>query len=104
MNETSDVPVEPGKPEDYGGLCAELAQLVDEFEPVLTDLWPRLQDHKYRWELYSFGVPDGYGKLIASDIIAELTESIKGIGAGRSRLVHAHIKADGHDPENPDAT
>jgi hypothetical protein len=104
MNETSDVLVEPGKPEDYGGLCVELAQLVDEFEPLLSDLWPRLQDHKYRWELYSYGVSGGYDKLIASDIIAQLTESIMGISAGRNRLIHAHLKADGHDPSNPDAT
>jgi hypothetical protein len=104
MNETSDVPVESGKPDDYAGLRAELAQLVDEFEPVLTGIWPRLEDHKYRWELYSYGLPDGYDKLIASDIIAQLIESIKGIGAGRNRLVHAHFKADGHDPDNPDAT
>jgi hypothetical protein len=71
---------------------------------VLTDLWPRLQDHKYRWELYIYAVPDGYDKLIASDIIAELAESIKGIGAGGSRLVHAHIKSHGHDPDSPNAT
>jgi hypothetical protein len=104
VNESSDTRDKPGKPDDYAVLRAELAQLVDEFEPVLTDLLPLLQDHKYRWELYSYGVPDGYDKLIASDVITELIESIKGIGAGRNRLVYAHIKADGHDPENPDAT
>ena len=56
MNESSDTPEKPGKPGDYAGLRAELATLADEFVPVAGDLWPRLEDHKYSWELYSFGL------------------------------------------------
>ena len=34
---------------------AELANLVDDFSPLINELWPRLEDHKYRWELHSYG-------------------------------------------------
>jgi hypothetical protein len=50
MNESSDTPDNPDKPQDYPGLRAELAELVNDFLPVADELWPRLQDHKYRWE------------------------------------------------------
>jgi hypothetical protein len=61
-------PDKPGKPQDYAGLRVELADLVDKFLPGIDELWPRLEDHKYRWELYCYGLPDGYDKLVASDI------------------------------------
>src|SRR5271166_2094107 len=47
MNESSDTPDNPDKPQDYPGLRAELAELVNDFLPVADELWPRLQDHKY---------------------------------------------------------
>jgi hypothetical protein len=34
--------------QDYAGLRAELATLVDDFSPVINELWPRLEDHKYQ--------------------------------------------------------
>src|SRR5271166_1953029 len=55
INESSDTPDNPDKPQDYPGLRAELAELVNDFLPVADELWPRLQDHKYRWELSVIG-------------------------------------------------
>ncbi len=58
MNESSDTPDNPDKPQDYPGLRAKLAELVNDFLPVADELWPRLQDHKYRWELYGYRLPE----------------------------------------------
>ena len=66
MTESSDTSDTPAKPQDYAGLRAELATLVDDFTPVINELWPRLEDHKYRWELHSYGLPEGYDKLVVS--------------------------------------
>jgi hypothetical protein len=98
MNESSDTPDNPDKPQDYPGLRAELAELVNDFLPVADELWPRLQDHKYRWELYGYRLPDGYDKLVASDIIALLVEALKSVSVARNKLTHAHLKADDHNP------
>ena len=49
MNEPSDRPDASARPQDYAGLRAELAELVNDFLPVADELWPRLQDHKYLW-------------------------------------------------------
>jgi hypothetical protein len=70
MTQSSDTSDTPAKPDDYDGLRAELATLVDDFSSLINELWPRLEDHKYRWELHSFGLPDGYDKLVVSDIIS----------------------------------
>jgi hypothetical protein len=86
------------KPQDYEGLKAELADLAHEMLPVMRDLWPRLEDHKYRWELHHFGLADGYDKLVVTDIIARLVEALKGLGAADVSLLHASLKADGHNP------
>jgi hypothetical protein len=48
MTESSDTSDTPAKPHDYAGLRAELATLVDDFTPVINELWPRLENHKYR--------------------------------------------------------
>ena len=53
---------------------------------VIDERWPRLEDHKYRWELYGYGLPDGYDKLVASDIIALLIEALKSIGVAGDKL------------------
>jgi hypothetical protein len=42
MTESSDTSDTPAKPQDYAGLRAELAMLVDDFSPVINELWPRL--------------------------------------------------------------
>jgi hypothetical protein len=98
MTESSDTSDTPAKPQDYAGLRTELATLVDDFTPVINELWPRLEDHKYRWELHSYGLPEGYDKLIVTDIIALLIEALKGIGAADNKLLQAHTKADHHEP------
>jgi hypothetical protein len=103
MTESSDSSDTPAKPQDYAGLAAELAALVDDFPPVINELWPRLEDHKYRWELYSYGLPEGYDKEVVADIIVLLIEALKGIGAADNKLIQAHTKADHHNPSSPDA-
>ena len=82
---------------------AELATLVDDFTPLINELWPRLEDHKYRWELHSYELPEGYNKLVVTDIIALLIEALKGIGVADNNLLGAHIKAKSHNPTSPGA-
>jgi hypothetical protein len=103
MTESSDTSDTPAKPQDYAGLRAELATLVNDFTPVITELWPRLEDHKYRWELHSYGLAEGYDKLVVSDIIALLIDALKGIGVADNKLLGAHVKADSHNPTGPGA-
>jgi hypothetical protein len=47
---------------------------------------PRLENHKYRWELHSYGLPDGYDRLVVSDIIELLIEALKGICVADKKL------------------
>ena len=47
---------------------------------------------KYRWELHSHGLPEGYDKLVVADIIALLIEALKGIGATDSKLIRPRLK------------
>jgi hypothetical protein len=103
VTESSEASDTPAKPQDYASLRAELAKLVNDFTPVINELWPRLEDHKYRWELHSYGLPEGYDKLVVSDIIDLLIDTLKGIGATDNKLLQAHTKADHHDPSSPDA-
>jgi hypothetical protein len=63
-----------------------------------------LEDHRSRWELDGYGLPEGYDKLVASDIVAQLAEALKNIGGDRERLSHAYLMADGHNPGLPEAT
>lgn len=42
------------RPSDYASLAAEQVDL----DNVINELLLRLQDHKYRWELYEFGLTD----------------------------------------------
>ena len=41
MTESSDTSDTPDKPQDYAGLRAELATLVDDFSPLISELWPK---------------------------------------------------------------
>ena len=86
MTESSDTSDTPAKPQDYAGLRAELATLVNDFTPLINELWPRLEDHKYRWELHSYGLPEGYDKQVVADIIDLLIEALKGIGVADNKL------------------
>ena len=101
MTDSSDAPDTPAKPQDYAGLRGELASLAGDFTPVITELWPRLEDHKYRWELHSHGLAQGYDKLVVSDIIALLNEALKAIGVADNSLLGAHAKAESHNPTSP---
>jgi hypothetical protein len=103
MNEPSDTSDTPARPQHYAGLRAELAELVDDFTPVINELWPRLEDHKYRWELHSYGLPEGHDRQVVADVIALLTEALKGIGNADNKLLQAHTKSDHHNPGSPDA-
>ncbi len=75
--------------------------LYSDFSPLIDELWPRLEDHKYRWELYSYGLAEGYDKQVVGDIIDLLIEAL--VGTANARLTHAQIKADGNDPNSPEA-
>jgi hypothetical protein len=101
MNEPSDMSDASARPQDYAGLRAELAELAADFTPVITELWPRLEDHKYRWELHSYGLPEGYDRQVVTDVIALLVEALKGIGIADNKLLGAHTKANGHSPSSP---
>ena len=103
MTESSDASDIPAKPHDYVSLRAELAVLVNDFTPVINKLWPRLEEHNYRWELFSYGLPEGCDKQVVADIIVLLIEALKGIGAADNKLIQAHTKADHHNPSSPDA-
>jgi hypothetical protein len=48
--------------------------------------------------LRSYGLLDGYDKLVVADIITLLIEALKGIGATDNNLLRAHTKADHHNP------
>jgi hypothetical protein len=87
VTESSDTADTPAKPQDYAGLRAELATLADDFSPLINELWPRLEDHKYRWELHRYGLPEGYDKLVVADIIALLIEALKGIDAAGNKAL-----------------
>jgi hypothetical protein len=45
--------------------------------------------------------PEGYDKLVVSDIIALLNEALKGIGVADNSLLGAHVKAKSHNPTGP---
>jgi hypothetical protein len=69
MNEPTDTSDTPARPQEYAGLRAKLAELTNDFTPVINEPWPRLEDHKYRWELHSYGLPEGYGRQVVADVI-----------------------------------
>lgn len=48
-------PPDDARPSDYASLAAEQVDL----ENVINELLLRLEDHKYRWEVYEFGLADG---------------------------------------------
>jgi hypothetical protein len=68
MTESSNASDTPAKPQDYAGLRTELATLVNDFAPLINELWPRLEGHKYRWQLHSYGLVEGYAKLVVADM------------------------------------
>jgi hypothetical protein len=101
VTEQSHISDGPAEPQDYPGLRAELAELANDFLPIVNELWPRLEDHKYRWELHKYGLADGSDKLIVSDIIELLIDALKAIGVADNKLLQAHTKADIQNPSSP---
>jgi hypothetical protein len=89
------------RPQDYAGLRAELTEFASDFTPVVTELWPRLEDHKHRWELHNFRLPEGYDKHVVADLIAMLVEALKCIGIADNMLLGAQTKAGCHSPSSP---
>jgi hypothetical protein len=53
--------------------------------------------------LHSYWLAEGYDKQVVGDIIDLLIEALVGIGTANARLTHAQIKADGNDPNSPEA-
>ncbi|WP_255506888.1 hypothetical protein [Mycobacterium sp. AZCC_0083] len=98
VNELSGMSDTPAGPQDYAGLRAELAELASDFTPVITELWPRLEDHKHRWELHSYGLPEGDDRQVVADVIALLVEALKCFGTADNKLLDAYTKADRHNP------
>jgi hypothetical protein len=56
------------RPSDYASLAAEQMDL----ENVINELLLRLEDHRYRWELYEFGLTDAEDRQRARAIIDDL--------------------------------
>jgi hypothetical protein len=103
MTESRDISEEQPRPQDYAGLREELAELTVDMRPLIANFWPRLEDHKYRWELHRFGLSQEYDTMVVSDIIDHLVDALKGIALADNALLSANTKADGHDPNQPDA-
>jgi hypothetical protein len=62
-------------------LRTELTTLVNDFAPLINELWPRLESHKYRWQWHSYRLVVGYDKLVVADII--LSHVALGVAAPR---------------------
>lgn len=60
-------------------------------------MWPRLEDHKYRWELHNYGLAEEYDKMVVFEIIALLIEALKGIGVADSTAWRAR---QGREPQS----
>jgi hypothetical protein len=90
---TSDMPDPSVRPLDYAGLRAEVDSLAEDFIPVIGKFWPRVDDCKYRWELHSYGLPDGPNKRVVEEIVTLLNQVLRGIGGADNRLLDAHSAA-----------
>jgi hypothetical protein len=99
VSDSPPSPPDADRPEDYDGLHAELEKIVAEFLPVAYDLWPRLQDHRSRWEIYGYGLADGYDKLVISDVVDLLGTALKSLAGARERMKQAFLRADDHGHE-----
>jgi len=68
------------RPSDYATLAAEQVDL----ENVINELLLRLEDHKYRWELYEFGLTDAAERGRVRAIIDHLQLAVHTGWAGRA--------------------
>jgi hypothetical protein len=60
------------RPSGYASLAAEQVDL----ENVINELVLRLEDHKYRWELYEFGLTDATERRQVRAIIGHLQVAV----------------------------
>ena len=65
-----------------------------DLDNVINELIMRLEDHKYRWELYEFGLTDVTERRRVRAIIDHLKQAVHGGGATViSALTHAKFTA-----------
>jgi len=64
MNKPAAVADRPARPQDFARLRAGLAQLASDFTLMITELWPRLEDRKFRWELHRQRRIAGYEEAV----------------------------------------
>lgn len=86
------------RPSDYPSLAAEQVDL----DNVINELVLRLEDHKYRWELYEFGLIDAEERRRVRGIIEQLQLAVHTGGPAvlnplRQALYIAHLD----DPASP---
>jgi hypothetical protein len=60
------------RPSDYASLAAEQLDL----DNVINELLLRLEDHKYRWELYEYGLTDAAERRGVRAIIDHLQAAV----------------------------
>lgn len=87
------------RPSDYPSLAAEQLDL----DNVINELLLRLEDHKYRWDLYEFGLSDAAERGRVRAIIAHLQLAVHTGGPAvlnplRQALYVAHLD----DPASPE--
>jgi hypothetical protein len=51
--------------------------------------------------LHSYGLADGYDRLVVADVIVLSIEAPKGIGAADNKVLQAKINAGHHSPSSP---
>jgi len=79
------------RPSDYTSLAAEQMDL----DNVINELFLRVEDHKYRWELYEFGLTDAAKHRRVRAIIDHLQLAVHTGGpAVLDPLRHALFMAD----------
>jgi hypothetical protein len=98
-SETSDT---PAKPQDYASLRAELAKLVNDFTPVINELWPPGRPH-LPVEIAQLRAAGGIRQTSRRRNHRSAIEALKAIGIADNKLLQAHTKADHHNPSSPDA-
>ncbi len=89
---------EDDRPRDYAGLYAEFRNL----EKVISDLLFRLEDNKYRWELYEFGLDENDPQRpYVRTAIDELNTAVHRGGAITVRAFNQALLRVPGDPSEP---
>jgi hypothetical protein len=86
------------RPRNHQELAAEQMDL----DNVINELLLRLEDHKYRWELYEFGLSDTEERRQVHTVIEQLRLAVHTGGpAVLHPLRHALSVAHSDDPASP---